>query len=139
MAGQVLRTGIALPGVQLDLLARHADSLQPVRGHLVGRDQAGLPTQFRRHVGQGHPFLHPQRSHRAAAVLDRLVLTACHAEAAAEEEHHVLGPHPGGKPAAPVDADGLRHLQPDFPGHQHTQHFGGADAEHVAAEGAAGA
>src|SRR5690606_17466714 len=53
-------------------------------------------------------------------------------------EHDVLGGDALAEAVAPFDQDGARHLQPDLAGGEHAGHFGGADAEHVAAEGAAG-
>ncbi|MNL06184.1 hypothetical protein D3C87_1268150 [compost metagenome] len=141
MGGPYRRAGIAAQIANVDGGQRggiYAGFGQPCQGGGVRRDQPGLRAQFGTHIAEGHALLHRQGGDGGAGVLDGLVVAAGHAEPGAQEQHHVLGADAGAQRAAPVDADGLRHAQPDLAGGQHAGHLGGADAEHVGAERAAG-
>ena len=91
------RSGIAFPGFDLGFQKlRRSISSEAIK--------AGLPAELGGHVAQGHALLHRQRADRGAAVLDRLVLPAVEAEAADEEQHHVLGRHAGLERAVEIHA-----------------------------------
>src|SRR5204862_4367 len=75
-------TGVAIPDFNF--------GFQVLPGNVIGGNQSHLPTQFGGHVAQSHAFLHRELADRVAAVFDGLVLAAVEAEAADEEQHHVL-------------------------------------------------
>src|SRR5204863_520210 len=85
-------------------------------GNVIGGNQSHLPTQFGGHVAQSHAFLHREFADRVAAVFDGLVLAAVEAEAADEEQHHVLRGNAGAELAGELHGDRVRHLEPDLAG-----------------------
>ena len=67
-------------------------------------------------------------AHRFAAIFERLVVRAFRAEAAEHRQRDVLRPHAGLQPAFELDADRLRHAEPELARHHHGRDVGAFDA-----------
>src|SRR5258706_23267 len=109
------RWGVGVARPELDVL------LEVVARHVVGCDQPGLTAELGGHVAEGHALLHREAADRRAAVFDRLVLAAVHAEPADQEQHHVLRGDARREDTVELHPDGVRHLEPDLAGHHGAQ------------------
>ena len=114
---RVLSAGIAVQAFdhRLGLLALHAAPLdQEVHGLLVGSDDAGKASNFRRHVGHGGTLVDAQRFNRLTRILHDLGqrFATAHVIQAENFQDEIFCGHVGMLLAANHDSHRLGNLHP---------------------------